>query len=262
MADFSNARFELSGKVSIVTGAGGRGNSTGRAYSVALANAGASVVVADINADGAKAVADEITRAGGKAISVQVDITDEASARRMAETAAKAFGGVDILVNNAALMVEISGRSLSEIDRAEFDKFIAVNTWGALNCTQAVKSSMTARGGGAIVNQVTAGAFPAGSLYGVTKLALAAITTSLALELGSKNIRVNAIAPGMTKSDAGLMLTPDESPLVQSVVARCPIQARDTPDALCGALLLLVSEAGRWMTGQILNVDGGWVMRT
>jgi NAD(P)-dependent dehydrogenase (short-subunit alcohol dehydrogenase family) len=180
----------------------------------------------------------------------------------MADTATKAFGGVDILVNNAALMVEISGRSLTEIARAEFDKFIAVNTWGALNCTQAVKSSMIARGGGAVVNQITAGAFPAGSLYGVTKLALAAITTSLALELGSKNIRVNGIAPGMTKSDAGLSLTSDDSPFVQSIVARCPISARDTPDALCGALLLLVSEAGRWITGQILHVDGGWVMRT
>ena len=75
------------------------------------------------------------------------------------------------------------------------------------------------------------------------------------------NIRVNAIGPGMTKSDAGLSLTPDDSPLVQFVEAKCPIQGRDTPDALCGALLLLVSEAGRWMTGQTLNVDGGWVMR-
>jgi len=71
-----------------------------------------------------------------------------------------------------------------------------------------------------------------------------------------------AIGPGMTKADAGLMLTPDGNPCVQSIVARSPIQARDTPDALCGALLLLVSDAGRWMTGQVLSVDGGWVMRT
>jgi NAD(P)-dependent dehydrogenase (short-subunit alcohol dehydrogenase family) len=262
MADFSNARFDLTGKVAIVTGAGGRGNSIGRAYSVALANAGASVVVADINGEGAKTVADEIGRAGGKAVAVQADITDEASARGIAEAAEKAFGGVDILVNNAALMVEISGRGLSQTDRAEFDRFIAVNVWGALNCAQAVAPSMTARGGGAIVNQVSAGAFPATSLYGVTKLALAGVTTSLATELGAKNIRVNAIGPGMTKSDAGLMLTPDENPWVQSIVSRCPIQARDTPDALCGALLLLVSDAGRWMTGQVLNIDGGWVMRT
>jgi NAD(P)-dependent dehydrogenase (short-subunit alcohol dehydrogenase family) len=117
------------------------------------------------------------------------------------------------------------------------------------------------RGGGSIVNQLSAGAFPSQSFYGVTKIALLGATTALATELGHMGIRVNAIAPGMTKSDAGLSLTPDDSPLVQFVEARTPIQGRDTPDALCGALLLLVSGAGRWMTGQVLNIDGGWVMR-
>lgn len=263
MADFDNSRFDLSGKVAIVTGAGGRGNSIGRAYAIALANAGASVVVADLNAAGAEGVAAEITVAGGKAVAVQVDIADTASVAAMAKAAEDAFGGIDILVNNAALMVEIAtGQPLIATDRAGFDKTMAVNVWGALNCAQAAVPSMAARGGGAIVNQVSAGAFPAQGLYGVSKLALAGLTTALATELGHQNIRVNAIGPGMTKTDAGNALTPDDSPWVQSVISRCPIQGRDTPDALCGALLLLVSDAGRWMTGQTLNVDGGWVMRT
>jgi len=263
MADFSNAEFDLTGKVAIVTGAGGRGNSIGRAYSMALANAGASVVVADLNGEGAQKVAAEITAAGGKAISVQVDIVDTDSVAAMAKAAVDAFGGVDILVNNAALMVEISdGRPMAGMDKASFDRAMAVNVWGAVNCAGAVAESMAARGGGAIVNQVSGGAFPAQSLYGVTKLALAGVTTTLATELGSKNIRVNAIAPGMTKTDAGTSLTPDDSPFSKSVIARCPIQGRDTPDALCGALMLLVSSAGPWITGQTLNVDGGWIMRT
>jgi NAD(P)-dependent dehydrogenase (short-subunit alcohol dehydrogenase family) len=261
MSDFTNASFRLDGKVAIVTGAGGRGNSIGRAYAVALANAGASVVVADLNGAGAQAVADEITAAGGKSAAVQVDITDTASVAAMAAAATHAFGGIDILVNNAALMVEIVDKPLIQTDRARFDKGVAVNLWGAINCAQVIAPLMAQRGGGAIVNQVSAGAFPAQTFYGVTKIALLGATTTLATELGPQGIRVNAIAPGMTKTDAGLALTPDDSPLVQFVEAKTPIQGRDTPDALCGALLLLVSEAGRWMTGQVLNLDGGWVMR-
>jgi NAD(P)-dependent dehydrogenase (short-subunit alcohol dehydrogenase family) len=261
MSDFNNDSFRLDGKVAIVTGAGGRGNSIGRAYAVALANAGASVAVADLSEEGAQKVADEIVAAGGKAIAVQVDITDTAAVEAMAKAAATAFGGVDILVNNAALMVEIVDKPLIQTDRARFDKGMAVNVWGAINCAQVIAPYMAVRGGGAIVNQVSAGAYPAQSFYGVTKIALHGVTTALATELGSQGIRVNAIGPGMTKTDAGLALTPDDSPLVQFVEAKTPIQGRDTPDALCGALLLLVSEGGRWITGQILNVDGGWVMR-
>ena len=261
MADFSNNEFRLDGKVAIVTGAGGRGNSIGRAYAVALANAGASVVVADLNGEGAQKVADEITALGHKAVAVQVDITDTASVEAMAASAKAAFGGIDVLVNNAALMVEIVDKPLVATDRARFDKGMAVNVWGAINCAQVIAPHMAERGGGAIVNQVSAGAFPAQSFYGVTKIALLGATTTLATELGSQNIRVNAIGPGMTKTDAGLALTPEDSPMVQAIASRTPIQLRDTPDALCGALLLLVSDAGRWMTGQVLNVDGGWVMR-
>lgn len=261
MADFRNQNFDLTGKVAIVTGAGGRGNSIGRAYAIALANAGASVVVGDLDGDGARRVADEINATGGTALAAQVDITDAAMVQAMVAKATEAFGGIDILVNNAALMVEIVATPLIQSDRAWFDRCMGVNVWGAVNCAQAVVPSMASRGGGAIVNQISAGAFPAQSTYGVTKLALHGVTTALATELGSQNIRVNAIAPGMTKTEAGLALTPDGSDFVKGIEAKCPIQSRDTPDALCGALLLLVSDAGRWITGQAINVDGGWTMR-
>jgi NAD(P)-dependent dehydrogenase (short-subunit alcohol dehydrogenase family) len=261
MKDFTCDSYRLDGKVAIVTGAGGRGNSIGRAYAVALANAGAKVVVADLNAQGAEKVVEEIRQLGGEAIAAQVDIANTESVQAMARTACDAFGGIDILVNNAALMVEIASDGLFNVDRAAFDRAFGVNVWGAFDCAKACAPSMIARGGGAIINQVSGGAFPAQSFYGVTKIALHGMTTTLATHLGSQGIRVNAIAPGMVKTDAGLMLTPDDSPWVLAVEARTPIQGRDTPDALCGALLMLVSDAGRWITGQTINVDGGWVMR-
>jgi NAD(P)-dependent dehydrogenase (short-subunit alcohol dehydrogenase family) len=258
---FTNAQFRLDGKAAIVTGAGGREHSIGRAYALGLANAGAAVVVADINREGAQKVADEITASGGKGLAVQVDITDRTSVAAMVAAANTAFGSVDILINNAALMVEIVGTPASMIGDAELDRALAVNLKGALNCAQAVVPLMVARGGGRIVNQLSAGAFPAQTIYGVTKLALLGLTTTLATELGNQGITVNAIAPGMTSSAAGLSLTPLDSPMVKAVAARTPIHAMADPDELVGVLIMLVSEAGRWMTGQTINVDGGWVMR-
>lgn len=261
MTDFNNEAFRLDGKVAIVTGAGGRCNSIGRAYAVALANAGASVVVADISGDGAQKVADEISAMGRRAIAVQVDIVDRAAVGAMVEQAKSAFGGIDILVNNAALMVDIGWSPAHVISEADWNRALAVNLTGALNCAQAAVPAMIERGGGRIVNQLSAGAFPAQTVYGITKIALLGLTTTLAHELGKHNITVNAISPGMTTSAAGLSLTPPDSPLVQAVAARTPIHHMADPSELCGPLMMLVSDAGKWMTGQALNVDGGWVMR-
>ena len=258
---FTLDQFRLDGKVAVVTGAGGRGNSIGRAYAFGLSNAGASVVVADLNGDGAKAVADEINAAGGKAVGVQVDVSDEVSALAMADAAIKAFGGVDILVNNAALMVDISYDSIDSVPVAAWNKAFAVNVTGALLCARAVAPSMRERGGGRIVNQSSGGAYPATSLYGITKIALVGLTTSLAKQWGKDNITCNAIAPGNVMSDAGKLLVPDDSPFIQFLAATVATKPRGAPDELVGALLLLCSPAGEWITGQTIHVDGGWIMR-
>jgi NAD(P)-dependent dehydrogenase (short-subunit alcohol dehydrogenase family) len=258
---FSIDQFRMHGKVAVVTGAGGRGNSIGRAYALGLANAGASVVVADINEEGAKAVANEIVGAGGKAIAVRVDITDQQSVASMAQAAAAAFGGVDILVNNAALMAELTHQTIADIPIDEWNRIMAVNVTGALNCSQAVIPQMRARGGGKIVNQVSGGAFPAISIYGISKLALVGLTTTLARQLGREKININAIAPGNTMSDAGRQLTPDDSPFIKFLEASVAMRVRGTPDELVGTLLLLCSQAGDWITGQVIHVDGGWILR-
>jgi NAD(P)-dependent dehydrogenase (short-subunit alcohol dehydrogenase family) len=258
---FSLDQFRLDGKVAIVTGAGGRGNSIGRAYALGLSRAGAQVVVADIQAEGAQTVCDEIISAGGGAIAVSVDITKPDSVRKMAAAARETFGGVDILVNNAALMAELGYLPAADIPLDQWNRIMDVNLTGALNCVQALVPLMRERGGGKIVNQVSGGAFPALSVYGISKLALVGLTTTLARQLGREKITVNAIAPGNTMSDAGKLLTPDDSPFVKMLEATVALRVRGQPDELVGTLLLLCSSAGDWITGQVLHVDGGWILR-
>ena len=258
---FSIDQFKLEGKVAVVTGAGGRGNSIGRAYALGLAAAGASVVVADLNTEGAQAVCDEIIAAGGKAIAVGVDITKPDSVAAMAAASKDAFGGVDILVNNAALMAELGHMPAVDIPIEQWNRIMEVNVTGALNCVQAVVPMMRERGAGKIINQTSGGAFPATGIYGISKLALVGLTTTLAKQLGKENINVNAIAPGNITSDAGKMLVPDDSPFIKFLEMSVAMRPRGAPDELVGTLLLLCSQAGDWITGQVMHVDGGWVIR-
>lgn len=258
---FSIDQFRLDGKVVIITGAGGRGNSIGRAYALGFAGAGASVVVADLNEEGAKAVADEIVAGGGKAVAVKVNVADRDSTLAMAQAAVEAFGGIDILVNNAALMAELGQLTIADVGLEEWNRILSVNLTGAMLCAQAVIPAMRERGGGRILNQTSGGAFPATGIYGIGKLALVGLTTTLAKQLGKENITCNAIAPGNVKSDAGKMLVPDDSPFIQYLQMSCATRARGEPDELVGTALLLCSEAGAWITGQVIHIDGGWVMR-
>jgi NAD(P)-dependent dehydrogenase (short-subunit alcohol dehydrogenase family) len=250
-------RFELQGRVAIVTGAAQGG--IGEAYAAALVGAGASVVCADIDLARAQAAAAGI---GHQAVAVAVDIANPSSVSALVTETISRFGGVDILVNNAALMEQIVAERFSSISLERWNQILSINLTGALLCAQAVVSSMESRGGGAIVNQSSGGAWASPGVYSLTKLAIVALTQGLATELGPKKIRVNAIAPGFTTSDAGKRLVPDDSPFRQMLNTNAPLRAFGSPDELCGALLLLVSNAGSWMTGQTLNVDGGWVMRT
>jgi NAD(P)-dependent dehydrogenase (short-subunit alcohol dehydrogenase family) len=251
--------WSLQGKVAVVTGAAPGG--IGETYARTLAEVGAAVVCADVNEPGAKAVADNLTAAGHRALAVGVDISDAGSVQSMVDGAVAEFGGIDILVNNAALMAQLSMTPLIDYDLAEWHRALSVNLDGAFLCCRAVVPHMRARGGGRIVNQTSGGAYPPLTVYGITKLALVGLTTALAKELGADNISVNAIAPGMTESTAGLSLTPEGSPfraMMEQVVA---MRAFGKREDLAGALLLLTSPAGEWMTGQVLHVDGGWILR-
>jgi NAD(P)-dependent dehydrogenase (short-subunit alcohol dehydrogenase family) len=253
--------FSLAGKVAIVTGAGGRPGGIGEAYAGALGVFGAAVVAADINAEGAEAAAQRLRVQGVNAIGVGVDIADPASVAAMVEQAKEAFGGVDILVNNAGLMLETFSVRLSTASLDDWNRIMAVNVTGALLCAQSVIPLMRERGWGRIVNQLSSGAFPAQSVYGISKLALMGVTTALAQEVGRSNITVNAIAPGITDSGAGLTIRANPTRYFEIMSETCALRIRGEPDELTGALLYLCSDAGSWTTGQVLHVDGGIVIR-
>jgi NAD(P)-dependent dehydrogenase (short-subunit alcohol dehydrogenase family) len=250
--------FTLRDKVAIVTGAAG---GIGEAYARALAQAGASVAVADLNGAGAAAVADKLAGEGLHAIGVRVDIADPEDAKRMAATVGESFGGIDILVNNAAIMAGIPRAPLHEFDLDWWDRVLAVNVKGALICSQACVGSMIERGGGKIINQSSMGAFYNWGVYGISKLALVGLTYGLAKDLGKHHINVNAIAPGMITSEAGLSLVPIGSASREANEAKAAMSVTGSPEDLCGALVFLASPASDYMTGQCLNVDGGFIFR-
>jgi NAD(P)-dependent dehydrogenase (short-subunit alcohol dehydrogenase family) len=252
----------LDEKVAIVTGAGGS-NGIGRCYARTLGQAGASVVIVDVDEVGARAVAKELAQDGIPTLGLGGDVTDPASVHRAVEQATEVFGGVDVLVNNAALMAELTQQPITDYSIDEWNRIFAVNVTGVLVCSQAVVGSMRGRGGGKIVNQTSAAAFPPGSPYGISKLAVAGLTIALARQLGKDNICVNAIAPGLVDTDAGFRLAPEGSMLRQRVKERTAVpRAFGSPEDLAGTLLLLTTAAGDWITGQTIHVDGGWVTQT
>ncbi|HLX89183.1 MAG TPA: SDR family oxidoreductase [Acidimicrobiales bacterium] len=248
--------YDFADKVAVVTGAG-RG--IGRAYAEALASSGAAVVVADIDEDGAQAAAKSIEAAGGSALGVRVDVADPGSARAMAQATVDRFGGIDFLVNNAAIFGGMKLDLLLTVDWEYLQRFMAVNLTGALVCTRACYESMAARGGGAIVNQSSTAAYLYAGYYGWAKAGINSLTQQLAHELGGMHIRVNAIAPGPTETEAAKSVVPDE--LMRRVIGTLAMKRWGQTDDLVGMCLFLLSDDARWITGHIFNVDGGQVMR-
>jgi NAD(P)-dependent dehydrogenase (short-subunit alcohol dehydrogenase family) len=250
---------ELDGKVAIITGGGG---GIGAVFGRALAARGASVVLADIDQERAAKAAAAVLADGGTATGVQLDVTDPESAKAVVTDATAAFGGVDILINSAALMAEIPFGPLDSFPLDWWQRVLAVNVTGPLVCTQAVVPAMAERGGGRIVNMVSAGAFQPAGVYGVSKYALVGLTMNLAAQLGAKGITVNAIAPGLVSDEAGMRALP-EGPIRDSIKAPIPLKTHveGPPEDLVGTLMLLTSDSGAWITGQTISVDGGWILR-
>ncbi len=248
--------MQFENKVAIVTGAA---QGIGEVYAQTLASRGAAVVVADLNVELATAVAEKIVADGGKAAACKVDVADVDSTVAMAAFATEAFGGIDFLVNNAAIYGDMEFNSLTKVDWDYYRRFMSVNMDGVLLCTRAVFTSMRKRGGGAIVNQSSTASWLYSAFYGLAKVGVNGLTQQLAHELGGMNIRVNAIAPGpidteATRRTAGALIDP--------IVASLALKRVGTPEDLAGMCAFLLSDEASWITGQIINVDGGQVFRS
>jgi len=243
-------------RVVIVTG-GGKG--IGKVYSERLAEAGARVVVADIDETATASTVTGITNAGGKAFAQPTDVSDPDSAARMAAAAIQAFGRIDALINNASLMAVLPRRPFNEIPIEEWDRVMQVNLRGVFICCRAVFPQMQKQGKGKIVNISSGRVFegtPNRLHYTTSKAGVIGLTRALATELGDYNIAVNAITPGFTLSDSQLATAGAYLQRNDHLEGRV-FKRHQVPDDLVGTVMFLISDASDFITGQTINVDGG-----
>jgi len=243
---------DLSGRTALVTGASG---GLGRHFARVLARAGAEVVVAARREDALQDVCNEIADQGGRARAVPLDVNDHASVEKAIEAAASS-GGLDILVNNAGVTVT---KSVLDVSEEEWDRVVGTNLKGSFLVAQAAARTMKAQGrGGVIVNIASIlGLRVAGhvSPYVASKAGVVHLTKAMALELARYNIRVNALCPGYIETELNQAFFGSEAG--QALIRRIPQRRLGQPSDLDGALLLLCSEAGSYITGSTLAVDGG-----
>ena len=249
----SNTPARLAGRNAIVTG-GSRG--IGAAVARRLAADGARVtVVYRSNRDEAEAVVSAIRASGAEAIAVQADVADATSVNAMVSTVREAFGAIDIVINNAGIL---EGQPVGSIDAASFDAQFRTNALSVILVTQAVLPHVPARGGrivnvsSSLVYRPRAGL----SVYAASKAAVGALTHALAVELGPRNITVNAVAPALTRTDM-------TAPIPDEVKARMrestPLGRLGEPEDIADAIAFLASDEARWITGRTLMTDGGFI---
>jgi NAD(P)-dependent dehydrogenase (short-subunit alcohol dehydrogenase family) len=247
----------LEDRVAIITG-GAQG--IGAAYARGFAAEGAKLVIADIAP--ADALIEEIAEAGGTAIHVKTDVTDEAACADMAARTTEAFGRIDALVNNAALWIHVGHKPMLEIDKAEWDRVIDVNVTGMFLCTRAVVRQMKKQGYGKIIN-ISSGRALKGNInllhYDTSKGAVISFTRSIARELGDAGIRANTIAPGGIMTENVLAQDTVRDLIAQGTATRA-IRREQVPEDVVGACIFLASAESDFITGQVLAVDGGSAM--
>ncbi|MFH1255830.1 MAG: 3-oxoacyl-ACP reductase family protein [Candidatus Diapherotrites archaeon] len=245
---------EFSGKVAIVTGASG---GIGKAIAVALGEQKAKVVVNyNGNALGANETKAEIEKLGGKAIAVKADVSKPAEVEKMVEAAVKEFGGIDFLVNNAGITADAT---LKNMRAEQWNRVMETNLNGTFNCTKAVLPLMLGKGKGSIVN-ISSISGSRGSFgqcnYSAAKAAVIGFTKSVSRETAGKGVRVNAICPGYVKTK---MTESVPKELIEKFVEMIPMKRPGTTGEIAEAVLFFLSEKSSYISGQALNVDGGFM---
>jgi 3-oxoacyl-[acyl-carrier protein] reductase len=244
----------LEGRVAIVTGAGG---GLGGSICSALTSAGAAVAAVDVAREKAERVAEDVSRNGARCIALEADVSDRFSVEGMAKRVAGEFGGVDILVNNAAIY---PSRPWTEIREEEWDQVLAVNLKGYFLC--ATFPYMKDRGHGRVINVASITFFIgfANLLdYASSKGGVVGFTRTLAREVGPEGITVNAISPGAFPTDAE-KIHPDPEDYNRWILDQQSIKRRGTPEDIGNLVTFLASDAASFITGQTVEIDGGWAM--
>jgi 3-oxoacyl-[acyl-carrier protein] reductase len=247
--------MRLTGRTAIVTG-GARG--IGQAVALALASEGASVMVADQNGQGASQVMAEINRFGGKAQALAVDVADPSDVENLVGQTLAHFGSLDILVNNAGIIRRVA---FTELTRDEWDLVLDVNLGGTFNCCKAVVPIMMAKRYGKIVNMSSivglTGDKTASAAYTTSKGAIISLTKALARQLAEYNINVNAIAPHAIESEMIAEWTAEKK---QRVIESIPLRRIGLPEDVAEAAIFLASDGASFITGETINVNGGYLM--
>jgi len=250
-------RFE--GKVAMITG-GGAG--IGRRYAHRFAGEGASIVIADLDLSAAERVVKELEADGHRGIAREMNVTDNDAADATVAAAVDELGGVDILVNNAGIHLDHAQLPFTKDALPAWREVMDVNVLGALGCAVACRPVMKERGGGAIINMSSMAAYGGGNAYGVSKLALNALTVGLAAQFAADNIRVNGIAPGLVDSEAAVAWWSDPARagmegIDKMLINGQMIKRQGRMDDLANTCLFLCSDDASFITGQTIVVDGG-----
>jgi 3-oxoacyl-[acyl-carrier protein] reductase len=253
--------IDLTGKIALVTGAG---PNNGRAIAEALGTAGATVVASDLNAQHAEDTAAAARRAGGSATAVPFDITDLDAVQRGVRRIEKELGPVDILVQNAGLPSPQPGQTgghlgqFKDSDPGLWPRWIDINLYGSMNCIWMVLASMVDRGWGRIVQISSAsgsrGLPTGGSVYGASKAGIEGLLRHVAMEVAESGVRVNSLALGSIDTPGR-----PENDETRLTFRRIPVHRRGRPDEVAGAVMWLCSDAGDYVTGQTVHVNGGTV---
>lgn len=247
--------MNLVNKVAIVTGAG-RG--IGKAIAIALAREGANIIAIDIDIQTVEEVAREIKSLDRQALAIQVDVSDSKEVNRMVQSVLKKFKRVDILVNNAAI---IKRGSIEDLTEEDWDRVMDVNLKGAFNCAKAVVGTMKKQRYGKIVN-ISSIAGKIGDLasapcYGASKAGMACLAKSLARELASYGINANVVAPHAIETDMSKEWSEEKR---KSIIADIPLGRLGEPEDVAEAVVFLVSDKAKFITGEVLDVNGGCLM--
>jgi NAD(P)-dependent dehydrogenase (short-subunit alcohol dehydrogenase family) len=251
---------KLAGKVALVTGGGG---GIGRATALAYAREGAKVAVVDIDERAARAVGEAVAAQGGETISLATDVSRSEQVAAMVEQVVARFGRLDIAFNNAG--IDIEHEPLAKLSEADFDKLVAVNIKGVWLCMKyEIEQMLKQGGGGAIVNTSSIGGLigaPRQPIYGATKHAVLGMTKSAGVEYGRKGIRVNAVCPGIIRTEMTERAIAREPRRQNYIEQAHPIGRMGEPEDIANAVVFLSSEDSAFMIGHAMAVDGGFTAR-